>query len=283
VGDTDLDTGQYILAGVPPACSAGVSPCIPGGTLPANVVVTNSGNGSIIHNTFDNIQPRLGIAYQILPNTVIRVMGARFFDNWAAIQQFATNYQGTWPDTSNLTASDLNQTVPNATAEDPLGLGSGAQITPAPTPWNQSGSFMIDPLYKNGESWQWDLGVQQQVGASTVVEAGYVGSHSSRLDSGAFRNTAIIPGPGPIAPRQPFPYIEPTHYDKSIANSNYNSLEAKVRTIIGHRLTLLGAYTWSKTIDLSCDGFLVLRAAVSRMSTTSACTGAWPVTMCRNC
>jgi hypothetical protein len=254
VGDTDLDTGQYILAAVPPACSTGVSPCIPGGVLPQNVVVTNSGNGSIVHNTHDNVQPRLGIAYQIRPNTVIRATGGRFFDNWAAIQQLATNYQGNWPDTAFLGANNLNHTVPDATAEDPLNLGSGGQITPAPTPWTQV-NFMIDPYYKNGYSWQWNLGAQQQLGADTVVEADYVGSHSSRLDSGAVRNTAVIPGPGPIAPRQPFPYITPTNYDKSISNANYNSLQAKVRTIIGHRLTFLGAYTWSKTIDTGCDGF----------------------------
>lgn len=55
-GDTDLDTGQYILnQGPPPACSATVfAPCIPGGTLPAHVVLSSSGNGSIIHNTYDN-------------------------------------------------------------------------------------------------------------------------------------------------------------------------------------------------------------------------------------
>ena len=254
VGDTDLDTGQYILAAVPPACSAGVSPCIPGGVLPPNVVVTNTGNGSIVHNTYDNFQPRLGIAYQVAPKTVIRATGGRFFDNWAAIQQLATNYQGNWPDTAFLGANNLNHTVPDTTAEDPLNLGSGAQITPAPTPWTQV-NFMIDPYYKNGYSWQWNLGVEQQLGPNTVAEVDYVGSRSSRLDSGAIRNTAVIPGPGPIAPRQPFPYITPTNYDKSIANANYHALQAKLRAMFGRRLTFLGAYTWSKTIDMGCDGF----------------------------
>ena len=254
VGDTDLDTGQYILAAVPPACSSGVSPCIPGGVLPPNVVVTNSGNGSIVHNTYDNIQPRLGIAYQLRPNTVIRATGGRFFDNWAAIQQLATNYQGNWPDTAFLGANNLNHTVPDATAQDPLNLGSGSQIIPAATPFTQV-NFMIDPYYKNAYSFQWNLGVQEQIGLNSVAEVDYVGSHSSRLDSGAIRNTAITPGPGAIAPRQPFPYITPTNYDKSISNANYEALQAKIRTVIGRRLTLLGAYTWSKTIDVGCDGF----------------------------
>jgi hypothetical protein len=254
LGDTDLNTGQYWLARVPPACSAGVSPCIPGGVLPANVIVTDQGNGKILHNVYDNVEPRLGIAYQVNPGTVIRATGGRYFDNWASILQLSTNYEGTWPDTAFLAVSNLNTTVPTVTAEDPLSLGSGGQIIPAATPWGQV-NYMLDPYYKNGESYQWNLGVQQQVGRNTVLEADYVGSHSLRLDYGAVRNTAIIPGPGPVAAREPFPYITPTNFDTSTADANYNALQAQVRTVIAAKFTLLGAYTWSKTIDEGCDGF----------------------------
>jgi hypothetical protein len=114
---------------------------------------------------------------------------------------------------------------------------------------------MVDPYYKNANSYQWNLGVQQQVRKDTVVEADYVGSHSLRLDFGAVRNTAVIPGPGPTAPRSPFPYITPTNFDTSDNDANYNALQAQVRTVIGTKFTFLGSYTWSKTIDDGCDGF----------------------------
>ena len=270
VGDTDLDTGQYILAKVPPACLSGASPCIPtaDGSLPANVVVTPMKGGAIIHNSYDNWQPRLGFTYEARPGTVLRATGGKFFDNWAAIQQLATNYQGNWPDTNFLLKNNLNSTIPDpTTGQNPLGLGSsGSQILPAPTPFNQV-NWMIDPYYKNAYSLQWNLGVQQQIGRETVVEADYVGSHSSRLDSGSYRNTAITPGPGPITTydgngnltalgtRQPFPYITPTYFDKSVANSNYHSFQFKARSRLSNALTLLGSYTFSKTIDLGCDGF----------------------------
>jgi hypothetical protein len=269
VGDTDLDTGQYIMARVPPACSTGATPCLPtaDGSLPANVVVTQSGNGSIIHNTYDNVQPRVGITYEAVPGTVVRASGGRFFDNWAAIQQLATNYQGNWPDTTFLLKNNLNSPYPDpSTGQDPLSLGSGAQILPAPTPFNQV-NWMIDPYYKNAYSLQWNFGIQQSVGRGTVIEADYVGSHTSRLDSGSYRNTAITPGPGPLTTydangnltalgtRQPFPYITPTYYDKSVANANYHAFQFKTRAKLGEKLTVLGSYTWSKTIDLGCDGF----------------------------
>ena len=258
VGDTDLDTGQYILAAVPGGCSTGATPCIPtpDGSLPANVIVTSKGNQSIIHNTFDNWQPRFGVSYLAVPGTVVRAGIGRFFDNWAAIQQLATNYQGNWPDTTFLLANNLNATTPDpTTGQNPLALGtSGAQILPAATPFNQV-NWMLDPYYKNAYSIQYNFGIEEQVKNNTVLSANYVGAHSLRTDSGSYRNTALYPGPGPIADRQPFSYITPTYYDKSVANSNYNAFQFSARTIVGKKLTLLGSYTWSKTINLGCDGF----------------------------
>ena len=258
VGDTDMDTGQYILQAVPPGCYTGVTPCIPtaDGSLPANVIVTSKGNQSIIHNSYDNWQPRLGFSYLVMPNTVVRAGAGRFFDNWASIQQLATNYQGNWPDTTLLEVQNLNATTPDpTTGQNPLSLGtSGAQILPAATPFNQ-GNWMIDPYFKNSYSIQYNFGLEQQVKNSTVLQANYVGAHSLRTDSGSVRNTALYPAPGPISDRTPFSYITPTYYDKSVANSNYNAFQFQARTIVERKLTLLGSYTWSKTIDLGCDGF----------------------------
>ena len=257
VGDTDLDNGTYIMARIPPGCSSVSSgPCIPtaGGVLPAHVIPDPQTNGAILHNTFDNWQPRIGLAYGIGQNTVIRASAGRFYDNWAAIQQLATNWQGNWPDTSFLLANNLNNTVPNATVQNPLNFGAGGAILPAPTPFNQV-NWMIDPYYKNAYSIQWNFGVQQQIGRNTVIEGDYVGSHDSRLDSGAYRDTAEFPAPGPITDRQPFPYITPTYFDKSIGKSSYEAFQFKARKTTSNGLTLLVAYTWSKTIDLGCDGF----------------------------
>jgi hypothetical protein len=258
LGDTDMDTGQYILQAVPPGCYTGVTPCIPtaDGSLPANVIVTPKNNESIIHNTYDNWQPRVGLSYLVMPNTVVRAGGGRFFDNWASIQQLATNYQGNWPDTSLLEVQNLNATTPDpTTGQNPLSLGTGGtQILPAATPFNQ-GNWMIDPYFKNSYSIQYNFGVEQQVKNNTVLQANYVGAHTLRTDSGTVRNTALYPAPGPISDRTPFSYITPTFYDKSIGNGNYNAFQFQARTIVGKKLTLLGAYTWSKTINLGCDGF----------------------------
>ncbi len=257
VGDTDLDTGQYILQAVPPACYTGASPCIPtaNGALPANVIVTPKGNGSIVHNTNDNWQPRIGISYQIMPKTVIRTGAGRFFDNWAGINQLATNYQGSWPDTSFLGVANLNGPLaPVTSAQNPFSLGTGTNIEPAANPFSQV-NFFIDPFYKNAYAIEWNFGVQQQVRNSTLVEIDYVGSHTSRLDSNLVRNVGLYPAATALSTRQPFSYITPTQYDKSNSNANYSSMRATLRTQLNRELTLMAAYTWSKTIDLGCDGY----------------------------
>ena len=258
LGDTDLDTGQYILNAVPPACSATVqAPCIPGGTLPANVVVTTLGNRAILHNGYDNWQPRLGLAYRIRPNTVLRASATRYYDNWAAIQQLATNYQGTWPSRGFVLANNLNyptsaSPTPTVPASDPLGLGSG--VYPSPTPFNQV-NWMLDPYYKDAYSIQWNFGVQHLFGNGMIMEANYVGAHDSRLDSGSYRDVATTPGPGDISTRQPFPYITPTFFDKSIAQGSYNAFQFSWRKTTSKGLTFLVSYTYSKTENMGCDGF----------------------------
>ncbi len=257
VGDVDLNRGIYILANQPGFCSVvGAAPCIPGSTLPAGVILTPYSNGRIYKQDLDNIQPRFGIAYELRPTTVLRASYGRFYDNWAAITQSAQNYEGTWPDIGQLLAQNLNTTTVTNKVEDPFKLGSGAPL-PAPTPFNQVQWFM-DPNVQRPYADQWNLGVQQQLWQNTVVTANYVGSHGSRLDVGAFQNVATTPGPGnaaTVAARQPFPFIAPTFFDKSIGRSSYNGFQFSMRRVGAGGLSYLISYTWSKTMDIGCSGW----------------------------
>jgi outer membrane receptor protein involved in Fe transport len=259
VGDLDLNNGTYIVARVPPPCGNGVgAPCIPNGTLPANVVATTHANHSIVSNTYDNWQPRVGLAYRLLPRTVLRASFGRFYDNWGGIMQIAQNYEGSWPDIGQLLAQNLNNPepgspTPTATAQDPFHLGT-TQPLPAPTPFNQV-QWFFNPQFKNGFANEWNVGFQQQLGSSTVLTANYVGSMTQRMDQGGFNNVAVTPGPGSPQSRAPYPYIEPTFYDNSTGASNYNAFQFSLNGRHGEGLTYLVSYTWSKTMDYGCDGW----------------------------
>jgi Carboxypeptidase regulatory-like domain/TonB dependent receptor/TonB-dependent Receptor Plug Domain len=271
VGDMNFRDGTYILARNAPSCAqTNAAPCIPGGVLPPHVLVTPLGGTAIFHNDFNGIQPRVGVAYQILPTTVLRAGYGRFFDNWAAITQTAQNYEGTWPSLDQLGASNLNPVAagpPTVKAEDPFGLGSGSPVT-GPTPFNQS-TWFADPYLKRPYADQWNFGVQQQVGSGAVLTANYVGSVGRRLDIGGAYNVAMVAGGNfntnctpydPSNPKAtncgaPFPYIGPTAYDRSQGKSSYNALQVSLNGRQQHGLTYLISYTWSKSLDLGCSGW----------------------------
>jgi hypothetical protein len=141
-GNLDLNTGTYVLQIPAPACSATQgAPCIPGGTLPDHVSVSKS--GKLIGNTYDNVQPRLGVAYRIGSRTVFRAAYGRYFDNWAAVIRNGASFTQSWPNVAFLAGNNLNSPSATVTANDPLLIGGGP-LTPAPTPFIQSNGF-IDP------------------------------------------------------------------------------------------------------------------------------------------
>jgi len=258
VGDLNLNNGTYILTGVPATCSSTVGfPCIPGGVLPPNVVVTGEKNGAIYRNSYDNWQGRFGFGYRLTDRIAVRGGYGRFYDNWNSVIQLAQNYGGTWPNIAQLTASNLNRISPTVSIGDPLNLGSGSVQHPAENPFNQV-AFFVDPTgYKLPYSDQWNFGFEQSVGKNTIVSAAYVGAHSLQLNVGGYKNVARIPAPGDaaaVAARRPYPYITPTFYDQSIGQSSFNSLQLRLEGRGSVGLAYLLSYTWSKSIDTACSG-----------------------------
>ncbi|HEV2233342.1 MAG TPA: carboxypeptidase-like regulatory domain-containing protein [Terriglobia bacterium] len=276
VGNMDYNTGNYVIQRVPGNCSNaagnGPPPCIPqpvfgGGALPPHVLVSKDGH--FWHNSYDNIQPRLGIAYRLGDKTAVRASFGRFFDNWAAVIQMAQNQQGVWPSVGQVSNRPLNQNPgpPTVLAENP-----GVGLALDPTPYRQSNWF-VDPNLQNPYSYQWNFGVQQALTPSTVLTVNYVGSTDHRLDVGVQGNQALTPGAGPspngclgitsgctdnsatvaAQGRWLFPYLATNHYDKSIGKGWYHALQVSLDKKASHGLSYLVAYTWSKTISVGAD------------------------------
>src|SRR6267143_3527453 len=257
VGNIDFNNGTYVIQTKSPDCaSAGQAPCVPGGLPQPNVVVSR--NNRLYSNTYDNIQPRIGIAYSLSDKTVVRASFGMFNDLWAGVMQTVQGIGGDWPSVAQILTPALNTSNHVATVnwQDPL-AGVGSAGLPAPTPFGQV-EWYRDPKAKNPYSEQWNFGVQRQLSSNTVMTANYVGSQSHRLTVGGLYNVALTPGPGTpaeVAARQPYPFISPTFYDRSIGNSSYNGLQFSANHRGANGLTYLVAYTWSKSIDVGCSGF----------------------------
>lgn len=249
VGNWDFNTGNYVLQKMAPPCSTAVqAPCIPGGVLPAHVIVEQHPGRSLVDNVRDNFGPRVGLAYRLTPNTALRASYGRFFDTWASVTQNQLNYSGSWPDTFNLGTPPINTEVVTATAENPFPPQNFA--LPASNPYFNVVHFS-DPHAKDTLSDQWHFQIERELPQDIVLAVGYVGSHTIRIPEFFAANASTKPGP---TLSLPYPYTVPQPYFQTVGKSNYNSLQVSLNKKARNGLVFQLSYTYSKAMDFGCDG-----------------------------
>lgn len=230
-GTIIYETGQYVwnqtnpITGEPANTSAGVVP-----------------------PDRNNFQPRIGIAYQINPATVVRASYGIFYDtfgvNYAQTQQ---GNRGNWPFAFPQTVSGLNSAVPTAFLTNPF--PQQADGSKVPLGCQQCLNAWHDTS-RTPYVQQWSFSLQRQITSSLKAEAIYFGSHGVKISSQLIDNTALVPGAGPIAPRQAlpnFPAYVLNGYNSY--HSNYNGLSLILQRRFAAGLSFSINYTWSKTIN----------------------------------
>lgn len=209
--------------------------------------------------------PRLGIAYQLQPRTVIRAGYARSFNAAGVGAVFAQNPEVDPPTTTPQQFSPAN---PYASALSAF-LTTGPTLPPLPNigpngryplPDGVGVYFFFDPLnsYRIPLSDGWNLSVQHALAPSLTLDVGYVGNVGRHLFVNRNRNQAV-PGPGDFDPRRPF-YpkfgLEQGIYDVcNCDNSNYNSLQVKLQKRVSRGLDFLVTYTWAKAMTDGEGGY----------------------------
>jgi hypothetical protein len=227
---------------------------------------------------WDKIAPRIGLAYQIVPSTVIRA-GYGIFYEGASFG--ATNY-GTAPfRASTPWVASVDGVTPNDLLRNPFpdgvlqpegaaggllaanGLGVGSPIPDTLThPYGQ----------------QWNLTVAHEFGGQSVIEVAYAGNKGTRLplspqmnqlDSSLISPDAgllqLVPNPlyglvpvgalsQPMVQRgqllRPFPQYPGVGYaSANWGNSNYHAFQAKLEKRFSGGSTVVVAYTYSKLIS----------------------------------
>jgi len=194
----------------------------------------------------NNVAPRLAAIWDVRGDgrTAVRSAWGVFYDTLPGQGDFFQN--GTLaPPFQPLTEVNFPLQVSAPPFANPLAGVTGAPGFPAGLIFIGWGTAFDTPLVQ-----QYNLTLQQQVGAYWGVEAGYVGSRGRHLPIFMEVNPTVpILAPAPaIGPRifPAFSLVRPTF---SAAESWYDSLQASARMRAWHGLNVLASYTLGHAVD----------------------------------
>ncbi len=206
-------------------------------------------NVTVSHKLF---APRLGIAWRLNDNTVIR---AGYGLNYDPLP-YSRPWRGFYPLTINDSYSGANAYVPAGSLANgiPPIIGPDLSTGIVPLDPNAEERAPLPGELKRGYIQSWNFTVERKLPGQIVASAGYVGQHSSHLLADYDLN-AGSPGSGTtgLPLYQAFGDVSQVYDSSGYLSSEYNSLQVAFNRQFSKGLMLKGAYTWSHAIDFTDD------------------------------
>ncbi|MDE1161901.1 MAG: TonB-dependent receptor [Acidobacteriaceae bacterium] len=239
---------------------------------------------SLVPTDYNEWQPRLGIAYDLFGNgkTSIRGGFGVFFDAInanvvGAGQPYYYNFQFSTP------PGGTSEPLLNLIAGNPPGIPSGYAGTGTPLFLGPYSVFYPDPNFRSSYTMAGNVGFQQQAGKFGVLEMNYVLKLGRKLSLPVDRNPAIYDCSGAYYKADPVTYCTGANatlasysararypgYNasgssivdlESVGTANYNGLQIQYRRRTGKNLTLIGSYTYSRSLDEGTNGLSLSNA-----------------------
>ncbi len=234
-------------------------------TAPVNITGVAFQGPNVRPGIFDpdwnNFGPRLGVAYSILPKTVIRGGYTVSYDLVAGRWQWVQGPRVSWPRSEFQSTPPLNTDVINKTLVSPFVGMATSPFRPNPfydngAPVYPTGSH-INPHFPIPYVHQWNVAVEQQISDKLVFSATYVGSAGRKLECCGVINQSYQNGPGAYASKaRPYMLMGAFRTDRSDGASDYHSIQLKAEHRFSRGLAFLASYTYSKATDLACSGYI---------------------------
>ncbi len=188
--------------------------------------------------TYTNFAPRIGASYQLFERpgreTILRGGFGVFYDLGTS--------------TASDAGGSLSGRVQFLNVPYPL---TTAQAAPVPLRLTPPFDFLnlFDPQLRLPRTYQWNLAVEQSLGANQALTASYVAAVGRRL----LRQNILLNSVSPIS----------TQYRLTVngATSDYHAFQAQFRRRLSRGVQALVSYSWAKSIDeASSDDFEWTRA-----------------------
>jgi hypothetical protein len=208
-------------------------------------------NRSLVHPDYKDYGPRIGLAYSVIPKTVVRGgygISYTFFNRVGSALEGINAPQalfgvlnqsipvgGPVPSTFLTTQNSFTTGIANPSAFNPA--NSNVVYAPPDTKW---------PYIQN-----WFLSVEREITKNTLIEVAYNGNHSLRLPILADYNQAVPNLPGAtlgVQARRPISSYGPITWVDPAGDNHYNGLSARVEHRFGSGLYFLNSFTWGKAM-----------------------------------
>jgi trimeric autotransporter adhesin len=176
---------------------------------------------SLVRADRNNFEPRIGIAWKPLPQTVVRA-GYGINYNLAQYGVFIRNFafQPPFAETStNISSLDNVLTLENG--------------FPPSAPGTVTNNYALNPNYRLPYVQIWNLDIQRQLPWGIQLNVGYNGAKGTRLDT----ERALVAGGQPFI------------YESSEGDSSLNAASVRVRKRMAKGLGVSLSYIFSKSLD----------------------------------
>jgi len=230
-------------------------------------------NGNV-NTSFKHFAPRLGIAYQYDPKTVIRAGYGRSYDvgvfgvsfghnvtqNLPVLANQSLNPANPWLSVFNLSQGPTTLNPTTILASQPKGP-NGNPILPNGVAPNvlplTSDNTMRLPVVD-----AWNFTIERQITPSSVFSVGYVGNHGYHVTAGGTNyniNQPSIVGFGTLSTNQrrlfypKFGWTQTIKYFADDSTVKFNSLQLRGEKRFSSGLQFQGNFTWASAFDFAND------------------------------
>lgn len=212
-----------------------------GKTIEAGAVAGTGYNRSFVNTDWNNVAPRVGLAYKLTNRTVVRSAFGTFYgrDENLGISRRLTNN----PPFFVRTVLIGDQIQPNFILSQ--GYPDGI-LDP-----NRTVNPEVNALPKESPLpyvLQWNLNIQQELPGGFVLQTGYTGSGGRKLYYTNNVNQAL-PGTGNVDARRPVQGYSNIFLWAPLFKSSYHAFTAQLERRFSGGLGLMAAYTYGHSID----------------------------------
>ncbi len=209
------------------------------------LIAGQNGNDKYLVTTDrNNFGPRLGVAWQIVPEKVVLRSGYGIFYNAEDIYGSEANLPLNPPQLIQATLIRVGTGPAPVRVSDPIPNGVLSNFDS-----RLVGLRTRERDQRSGMIQQWNVALQFQVTRASTFEMAYVGNNGRNMFGLYERNQTPFGVDGSVAANRPFPLWQGIQTGASRAKSKYNAFQTKFEHNYAFGLYVLAAYTWASSLD----------------------------------